>query len=496
MTMRRRTISMAAKAGVAALLVLVLELIVDRAEVLLPLAMLGWLIALAALRPAVIRHRQPRIALVAAMLAIAAYADQPNLLAFCLFLTATGLAATLPRRRFDDAASWAVRLGRLALAAVVGPWRDRRRLAHIRAHRLHPRVTAVAVAAALIVPLGGALLFLILFATANPLIARALDSMILPDIRTVIWRTAFALAVLLPVWATLRPAAGATRWQAPGGQTVPPLLRPGTLILSLATFNAVFAIQNGLDLVFLWSGAALPDGVTMADYAHQGAYALIVTALLAAVFVLTMLSPGSASAAHPPIRWLVTAWIGQNVLLVASSALRLIDYVDAYGLTPLRLAALIWMALVATGLMLILWRLLGRRSAAWLINANALALTLVLAACSVVDLSAVAADWNARVALAKGRSGPPLDLAYFEQLGPGALVPLAMLERHAGSPRLHDRIAYTRYWMQTGMEEGQSSWNGWSPRNARRLAAAKALLADRGSGAAPPARRLTGAQQP
>ena len=54
---------------------------------------------------------------------------------------------------------------------------------------------------------------------------------------------------------------------------------------ALLSFNGLFAVQNGMDAAFLWGRAGLPEGLTYAAYAHRGAYALIVTALLAAAFV-------------------------------------------------------------------------------------------------------------------------------------------------------------------------------------------------------------------
>ncbi len=112
------------------------------------------------------------------------------------------------------------------------------------------------------------------------------------------------------------------------------------MIAALFLFNVLFAVENGLDLAFLWSGAPLPAGVTLADYAHRGAYLLVLTALLAGGFSLLLLREGSPTASRPLIRWLVGAWVAQNVLLSASSLLRTVDYVEAYSLTQLRLAAL------------------------------------------------------------------------------------------------------------------------------------------------------------
>ncbi|WP_249340721.1 DUF4173 domain-containing protein [Sphingomonas sp. 2SG] len=468
-----------AKIATTAALIALVEAVIADASILLSLAALIWVAALCLMRPAVRRDRAASIAAAAAAAFVLAIIDDPSPLAVLLFLVAITLAALLPRRRFDNAATWAVRLVWLGITALVGPLRDLGWVGRAQVRRRVPGVQLRAVAAALVLPIAGGALFLALFANANPLVALAFADIALPDAATAVWRGMLAVAVLLPVWMTLRPHPAVTAWDGPAGAPALPQTGIGTLILSLATFNAIFAIQNGLDIAFLWSGAPLPAGVTMADYAHRGAYALIVTALLAALFVLVTLRPGSASAAHPLVRRLVSVWIAQNLLLVASSALRLIDYVDAYGMTVLRLAALIWMTLVATGLALILWRLLAARSAAWLINANALAAALVLAACTVVDLGATAAAWNVRVALARGRAGPPLDLCYLERLGSSALLPLATLERHAGTPALRDRLATLRWTIQTSTAAEQASWHGWTFRNARRLAAVAGIDAPR-----------------
>jgi uncharacterized protein DUF4153 len=79
--------------------------------------------------------------------------------------------------------------------------------------------------------------------------------------------------------------------------------------------------------------------MTYAAYARRGAYPLIITALLAAGFVLAALRPGGAGERSPIIRKLVYLWVAQNVLLVISSILRLEVYVAAYSLTLLRAAA-------------------------------------------------------------------------------------------------------------------------------------------------------------
>jgi len=470
---------LAAKAGAALTMVAIAETVFHPgSEVggMLGVFALAMLVAVIATRSVVLRSVPARIALLAAAAYALVLIDDPNPLALLLFAVALSLATLLPQRAFDHALRWVPRLVWHGLTAIARPVRDiawSSAAGRRRGGTRGPR----AIAAMLVLPVVGSVLFLTLFANANPVIGQAFDRVALPDLVTVIWRGLFGGLVFTATWAMLRPRLphamfGDTAFDGDRARYDAGL---AAIVTSLVAFNAIFAMQNALDVAFLWSGAALPAGVTMAGYAHRGAYALIVAALLAAMFVLGTLRPGSAAANSPMARILVTVWIVQTLLLVASSALRLFDYIEAYSLTTLRLAALLWMALVATGLALILWRLLAGRSAGWLINANALAAALVLSLCSAMDLGATAAAWNARVALRQGRDGPPLDLCHLERLGPSGLIALATLERHAASPVLRDRLAFLRDKALADTEALQGDWRSWSGRNARRLATLRTL---------------------
>ena len=400
-------------------------------------------------------------------------ADDPSPIGWLLFWSALVCAALLPRiARFGGAGAWAIRLFAHGIVSMVGPWHDLIRLRRVQRRGRGRASRARAILPLLPLPLLGLGIFLVLFAEANPVIGDALAQIGLPDLDwSMIGRAFMWMAVLTMVWATLRPRQ--FRVYFPPAIDAPPRHIPGVSVgsvtLSLIAFNALFALQNGLDLTFLWSGAPLPKGITLAAYAHRGAYPLIVTALLAGVFVLVTLRPGSDTAAVPSIRWLVVAWVFQNVFLVASSILRTIDYIDAYSLTILRIAALIWMGLVAVGLLLILWRMLTGKSATWLINANAIAAGLVLAGASAIDLGSVAAAWNVRHAHEVGGRGTEIDLCYLRGLGPSALVSLIELEQHPWRDvDFADRIAWVRRAVLRDTLDTQKTGN-WTWRNARRL---------------------------
>ncbi|MEK9210971.1 DUF4153 domain-containing protein [Sphingomonas sp. 2378] len=435
---------------------------------------LAWSVILTLTRVDVRASRAARVALAMATLFGVMLVDDPGPLKSLLFLVAIGSATLLPLRRFDDAIRWAARLFAHGVLGIVAPLRDARRLARAEGRRDHRRI--VKVAAVLVLPMIGSAVFLTLFAQANPVIANAFAAIRFPDLSTLLLRLIFSGCFLILVWSSLRPRrtlrqTGVLQWDA----AAMPHLAHGTLILSLAAFNLIFAIQNALDIAFLWSGAPLPEGVTLADYAHQGAYPLIVTALLAGGFVLLAARPDGAARESRTLRRLILLWVAQNVLLVASSILRTLDYIAAYSLTGWRIAALAWMALVAVGLILIGWRMLSGYSARWLVNANALAAGVVLTAGCASDPGGIAAQWN----VAHARSVADLDLCYLEYLGPSALLPLIALERRAAGPVLRQRTANLIGLTMSETARRQADWHSWTWRDARRLSAAHALVGKR-----------------
>ena len=289
-----------------------------------------------------------------------------------------------------------------------------------------------------IVPLSVFTLFLALFASANPLIENRLLKINFQALYNLldVWRIWFWAMIACAIWPLLRrrfrrkpvsfefePRATATA--APSDMDY--LLGVQAVTRSLVLFNALFALQSGLDLTYLWGGASLPDGMTLAEYAHRGAYPLIATALLAAGFVLIAMRPNGPAQQSRLIRPLVLAWTAQNVLLVISSILRLDLYVGVYSLTYLRLAAFIWMGLVAAGLLLILIQIILRKSNSWLLSANAATLALVLYACCFINAPWLVATYNVEHCRELGGSGPNLDVPYLGVLGPQARL---VLESH------------------------------------------------------------------
>ena len=399
-------------------------------------------VAILAIHPAAFGERMllPKLGLLVAGLAPLAENVSPlsvTIAFVCLSAFALAIAGRLGLGRFsagfsDAALPRAAR--RVLIFLVVSPFRLIRDFFRWRrtAKRLGKRSLRFAAVAVWIMPLALAAVFLVLFGEANPVIEYWLSLIDLLRLLKLIQldRLIFWLIVLAMVWAFLRPRLPYFFRRLPrvsglplAGQATPApaqnsaaqsledvLFGKAAILRSLIVFNLMFAVQTVLDAAYLWGGIALPDGMTYASYAHRGAYPLIVTALIAAGFVLAALKPGSATSADATIRRLVYLWVAQNIALVVSSILRLDLYIDIYALTYWRVAAFVWMGLVAAGLALIIARIALAKSSLWLLSANLLTLSATLYACCFINFAALIARYNVDHSFEMSGHGVALDI--------------------------------------------------------------------------------------
>ena len=168
--------------------------------------------------------------------------------------------------------------------------------------------------------------FSVLFGVANPVIGQWFADLgewlaswfdaerLLPTpARIVLWWGVAALA-----WTLLRvrpPRLLPVRSAIPTAEVD----RSGLVLRSLVVVNAVFAVQVGMDVLYLAGGLHLPQGMTYATYAHRGAYPLLIAALVSAGLVLAAFKPGGVAERSSWARRLVLLWLGQNVALTIAA---------------------------------------------------------------------------------------------------------------------------------------------------------------------------------
>jgi len=333
--------------------------------------------------------------------------------------------------------------------------------------------------AAWVLPAGLSLVFVWLFAEANPVIADWLHALWSVDLSCLFapGRWFFWLAAAVLCWPFVRPRLcrrGKTRNPAAAhsvaacASRMDALFSADAIMRSLVVFNALFAVQTGLDAAYLWGGQVLPDGMTYAQYAQRGAYPLMAVALLAAVFVLIAMRPGSESARSRFVRWLVYAWLAQTVVLVGASVWRLGLYVSIYSLTYWRVAALVWMGLVACGLVWIVLRLLWSRSGAWLVRANILTAMTALYVCAFADIGGAIAWFNVEHSRAVRPDGAPLDTGYLRKIGPAAVPALVWyLENGQAGPERAAEVKAVLAGLSSKLNARHADWRGYSFRSYR-----------------------------
>jgi hypothetical protein len=282
---------------------------------------------------------------------------------------------------------------------------------------------------ALVLPLGLGMIFAALLAEANPVIQawadRALNDF--PDLSDLISRVFFCAGIAFVIWPCIAVAGQAFRLdpKAPKGAKETRrslgIVTARSVTHSLMLFNAMFALQLGLDATYLWSESALPAGLSHAAYAHRGAYPLVVTALLAGGFALIA---GPFARESRLLRGMLLLWVGQNVVLTLSALYRLDLYIVEYGLTYLRAHAAIWMVLVAIWLVMIALQVTQRNDKRWFVPGSFGLAIVTLYLCSFVNFAGLIADHNL-TASRENRLPNGLDRYYVCKLGDHAYASMA-----------------------------------------------------------------------
>ncbi|WP_420865766.1 DUF4153 domain-containing protein, partial [Streptomyces showdoensis] len=306
----------------------------------------------------------------AALLAVPALSDAgwPTFLAIVAAIGLTGFA-------LHGGRGWtSMLLGPVGLFDSVGGgmlwvWRGARQRADGSRGRWGPILRTALIALGLLVVFGA------LFAGADAAFADLLGSL-MPDIslEQAPWRTLCFLLGLFGAIAVARTAAAPLRWDR---LAVTPGKARGRLewALPLVVLNLLFAAFNAIQLAVLFGGydkVLSETGLTYAEYARQGFWQLLTATLLTLVVIGLALRWAPRTDAGD--RRLVRAVLGTLcvlTLVVVASALRRMDlYVDAYGLTRLRISVATMEIWLGVALLLIMaagiWgaRLLPRALAA------------------------------------------------------------------------------------------------------------------------------------
>ncbi|MFG2773562.1 DUF4173 domain-containing protein [Streptomyces sp. NPDC048350] len=340
-------------------------------------------------------------------------------------------------------------------------WHGLRDRADASRGRWGPVVRTVAVAVVLLVVFGA------LFAGADAAFADLLGALI-PDVSLgqAPWRLSFFLLGLFGAIAVARTAAAPLRWDRM-------VIRPGKArarlewALPLIVLNLLFAAFNAVQLAVLFGGydkVLSETDLTYSAYARQGFWQLLMATLL--TLVVIGLALRWAPRADPRDRTLVRAVLGTLcvlTLVVVASALRRMDlYVDAYGLTRLRISVAameMWL-----GLVILLIMAAGIFGARLLPRAVAVSAAAGMLLFGFGSPDAIVAEQNVE----RFTSSDKIDIPYLAGLSADAVPALDRLPEPQRSCALLD--------IETRLREDDGSWYATSWSEAR----ARTILTERG----------------
>lgn len=321
------------------------------------------------------------------------------------------------------------------------------------------------------------LVFALCFAEGNPIFQKLLGNAFnfsfdwllhlnLSIGRIVFWGAAFTLlfSLLLPLrtglggWIAQRSIPRWTRRDEALGRL--------QSITVLALLNGLFFFVNTIDAIYLWGRQALPEGVNHSAFLHRGVESLIFAVILSA-FVMVLLFQQRLAIGSRILQGLATAWVAQNVIIIAGVFLRLQLYVEEHQLTLLRVGVGLFLLLVIAGFGLLTVYFWQGRSLGWLIRSNVIATFALFFTVQFIDLEKEIAEYNVNRYL-RGSDRVP-DLEYLSKLGDSAWPSLLALHQqrpglpglrnalYAASSDAHRELA-TADWRRTSYLRGQRSW--------------------------------------
>lgn len=323
-------------------------------------------------------------------------------------------------------------------------------------------------------PLSLTAIFLTLFTFANPIIAewvRKIEFGFILDFIS-IQKLVFWIVAASVSWAYIHPYIKKYRQKTKTKTTRPSRLKTwldeNNIGLTLVLFNVLFGVQTVLDFIYIWNGIKLPEGVTYSEYVHQGTYILILTSLLAALFILYATHENRNYHANPFVKLMLLLWAAQNVLLVLSTMSRMEIYILDYSLTELRIWASIWMLLVIIGLILIFLRLLMNKTNDWLIKGNIISLISIMYVMGFANLPYLIADYNLNIA--KPRL-VEIDTLYISKLGaetiPAIDTYIKGLSRKEQFEYRNQKLRNIRKLHVNHLDHNTQGWRQWSYRHYR-----------------------------
>lgn len=119
---------------------------------------------------------------------------------------------------------------------------------------------------------------------------------------------------------------------------------PVTGIAFSTVIALVYLLYSGVQIVYLFLGVGLPEGITYSEYAHSGFWQLLAVAFINVCMVMTCMYLFEENGVLKVILTIISFC---TFIMIVSAAYRMKLYIEMYHLTFLRLAVLCFLTLLA-----------------------------------------------------------------------------------------------------------------------------------------------------
>ena len=247
-----------------------------------------------------------------------------------------------------------------------------------------------------------------------------------------------------------------------------PTLALWRTIAVLGVLNALFFAANTADALYLWTGGALPEGVTYSEFVHRGVHNLIGAVVLSAAVIVLIFQQVPAIRTAPAVKALGLFWIVQNIVLITGVLLRLQRYIEVYDLSELRVYVGCFLLLVTTGFCLLAVHVAWHKGLGWLLLTNLLATFALFFVLQFLDVAKLVAEANvARWAADRSR---PLDVEHLGSLGASAIPSLIRVAEMPDREDAHQALVLLEKKKPPAQAYlAELNWRSWQQRDVRDL---------------------------
>ncbi|MBI1837479.1 MAG: DUF4173 domain-containing protein [Flavobacteriia bacterium] len=159
--------------------------------------------------------------------------------------------------------------------------------------------------------------------------------------------------------------------------------------------NSLIAIVNILDVNFVLLDSPIPEGLTMAQFLHQGVGMLVVSILISILIILFFFR-GQLNyfEKNKTLKLLAYIWILQNIFMLISVCFKNNLYIESYGLTYKRIGIYVYVLLTIIGLVTTYLKVRNAQKNLYLVRVNGWTFYVVFVISCFVNWDQLIVDYN------------------------------------------------------------------------------------------------------